>query len=117
MSSQALYASGKPIKYPEELSLTVSDFGDMWIAMARQDHPLSLKGTRKAFWIHCPHCSYTGRKCDFGKDDGLTGHGALEAAYEHVQREHPLMQILTVEMQQTPFQPIKLTTKDKRSLR
>ena len=71
----------------------------------------------KRFWIHCPCCTDKGEKCDFGKGDGLTERGALEAAYEHVQRKHPLMQLLTIEMLQTPSHPMKLSAADKRNLR
>ena len=90
---------------------------DGFIAWVRQDHPLPIKGTVKRFWIHCPCCTDKGEKCDFGKGDGLTERGALEAAYEHVQRKHPLIQLLTIEMLQTPPRPMKLSTAEKRTLR
>ena len=93
------------------------DLTDGFIAWVRQDHPLPIKGTVKRFWIHCPCCTDKGEKCDFGKGDGLTERGALEAAYEHVQRKHPLMQLLTIEMLQTPSHPMKLSAADKRNLR
>jgi len=99
------------------LGLYPPDLTDEFIAWVRQDHPLAIKGAVKRFWIQCSCCSDKGAKCDFGKDDGLTGREALEAAYEHVQRKHPLMQLLTIEMLQTPLHPMKLSAADKRALR
>jgi len=100
-----------------KLELNHPDLTDGFIAWVRQDHPLPVKGTVKKFWIHCPCCTDMGKECDFGKGDGLTERGALEAAYEHVQRKHPLIQLLTIEMVQTPPHPMKLSTADKRTLR
>ena len=99
------------------IELYPPDPTDVFIEWVRQDHPLPRKGAVKRFWIHCPCCSGTRAKCDFGKEDGLRERGALEAAYEHVQRKHPLMQLLTIEMLQTPPHPMKLSAADKRTLR
>ena len=97
--------------------MDVFELNDAFVAWVRRDHPLPLRGTRKKFWIHCPNCSYTGVKCDFGKDDGFSSEMALEAAYEHVQKNHPLVQTVVLEMLQSPVKPAKLTKRDKLSLR